>query len=119
MRAELAAAKPKHWSIQHTLQHRHERVQRERGRAARKLGVAPGAHLPTTEAPPPRPARQLESELAAIDRILDSAGKELGGAAAVGPGVQPLTSSGLVALAAVRREAEEAAAAAAAEMEGQ
>lgn len=62
---------------------------------------------------------QLESELAAIDRILDSAGKELGGAAAVGPGVQPLTSSGLVALAAVRREAEEAAAAAAAEMEGQ
>ena len=90
----------------------------ERGRAARKLGAAPRAHLPTTEAPP-RPARQLESELAAIDRILDSAGKELGGAAAVGPGVQPLTSSGLVALAAVRREAEEAAAAAAAEMEGQ
>ena len=30
----------------------------------------------------------------------------------MGPGVQPLTSSGLVALAAVRREAEEAMAAA-------
>ena len=55
---------------------------------------------------------QLESELAAIDRELASAGVELGGAAAVGPGVQPLTSSGLVALAAVRREAEEAMAAA-------
>lgn len=55
---------------------------------------------------------QLESELAAIDRELSSAGAQLGGAAAVGPGVQPLTSSGLVALAAVRREAEEAMAAA-------
>ena len=55
----------------------------------------------------------LESELAAIDRELDAAGSELGGAAAVGPGVQPLTSGGLVALAAVRREAEEAMAAAA------
>jgi len=60
---------------------------------------------------------QLESELAAIDRELDAAGSELGGAAAVGPGVQPLTSSGLVALAAVRREAEEAMAAAEAEAE--
>jgi len=62
---------------------------------------------------------QLESELAAIDRELDAAGSELGGAAAVGPGVQPLTSSGLVALAAVRREAEEAMAAAEAEAEAE
>ena len=59
----------------------------------------------------------LAGELAAIDRELDAAGSELGGAAAVGPGVQPLTSSGLVALAAVRREAEEAMAAAEAEAE--
>ena len=53
---------------------------------------------------------QLESEAAAIDRLLDAAGAQLGGAAAVGPGVEPLSSKGLVALAAVRREAEEMAA---------
>lgn len=52
---------------------------------------------------------QLESEAAAIDRLLDAAGTPLGGAAAVGPGVEPLSSKGLVALAAVRREAEEMA----------
>ena len=42
---------------------------------------------------------QLESAAAAIDRLLDAAGAQLGGAAAVGPGVEPLSSKGLVALA--------------------
>ena len=60
---------------------------------------------------------RLESEKAAIDRYLDSLGAQLGGAGSSGPGTEALSSKGLVALAAARRQAE-AAAAAAAEADG-
>ena len=80
-----------------------------------RLTISP--HNLASQSPLTISPRNLAGELAAIDRELDAAGSELGGAAAVGPGVQPLTSSGLVALAAVRREAEEAMAAAEAEAE--
>jgi hypothetical protein len=53
----------------------------------------------------------LESEIAAIDRYVDAIGKPLGGAASSGPGTEALSSAGLVALTAARREAEAAAAA--------
>jgi hypothetical protein len=58
---------------------------------------------------------QLESEITAIDRYADALGKPLGGAGSSGPGTTALSSKGLVALAAARRQAEEAMAAAAAE----
>ena len=58
---------------------------------------------------------RLESEISAIERYADSLGKPLGGAASSGPGTEALSSKGLVALAAARRQAEEAMAAAAAE----
>jgi len=51
---------------------------------------------------------QLESELAAIDRFIDSVGVPLGGAGAVGPGTEALTSKGLVAMQAARRLQEQA-----------
>lgn len=60
-----------------------------------------------------RRAWQLSSEMAAIDRFTDAWGVPLGGAASTGPGMEALSSKGLVALAAGRRAAEEAAAAAA------
>ena len=53
---------------------------------------------------------QLESELAAIDRYADSLDVPLGGAGSSGPGTEALSSAGLVALAAARRQAEAAAA---------
>jgi len=52
----------------------------------------------------------LESEIAAIDRYVDALGTSLGGAASSGPGTEALSSAGLVALAAARRQAEQAAA---------
>lgn len=55
---------------------------------------------------------RLESELTAIDRYSESLGKPLGGAGSSGPGTEALSSKGLVALAAARRQAEEMAAAA-------
>ena len=51
---------------------------------------------------------QLENELASIDRYVDALSRNLGGAAATGPGTEALTSKGLVALAAARRQAEAA-----------
>ena len=48
------------------------------------------------------------SELAAIDRVLEAQGTALGGAGVSGPGTEALTSSGLIALGAQRRNAEEA-----------
>jgi len=51
---------------------------------------------------------QLESELAAIDRFIDGVGLELGGAASVGPGTEALSSQGLVAMQAARRQQEQA-----------
>ena len=53
---------------------------------------------------------QLESELAAIDRLLAAEGVPLGGAGSAGPGTEALSSKGLVALAAARRLAEQQAA---------
>ena len=58
---------------------------------------------------------RLESEISAIERYADALGKPLGGAGSSGPGTEALSSKGLVALAAARRQAEEAMAAAAAE----
>jgi predicted RNase H-like HicB family nuclease len=58
-----------------------------------------------------RDLEDLESEIAAIDRYVDAIGKPLGGAASSGPGTEALSSAGLVALTAARREAEAAAAA--------
>ena len=55
---------------------------------------------------------RLESEIAAIDRYLDAVDKPLGGAGSSGPGTEALSSAGLVALAAARRQAEEMAMAA-------
>ena len=51
---------------------------------------------------------RLQSELAAIDRVLEAQGTALGGAGVSGPGTEALTSSGLIALGAQRRNAEEA-----------
>jgi len=51
-----------------------------------------------------------QSELAALERLVDSLDSPLGGAAVSGPGTEALSSMGLVALAAARRAAEEAAA---------
>ena len=63
----------------------------------------------------PKPAEVLansrrwerESELAALDRYLSAIDVPLGGAGAVGPGIEALSSSGLVALAGARRAAEQ------------
>jgi predicted O-methyltransferase YrrM len=72
-------------------------------------GLTP--HLPLSEQEvTERRKWRLESELAAIDRYVDSLGKPLGGAGSSGPGTEALSSSGLVALAAARRQAEAAAA---------
>ncbi len=51
----------------------------------------------------------LESELEALQRLIDSDGYQLGGVSNSGPGTEALSSSGLVALAAARRAAQEAA----------
>ena len=77
-------------------------------------GLTP--HLPLTEDEVAERKRwRLESEVAAIDRFLEALDTPLGGAGSSGPGTSALSSSGLVALAAARRQAE----AAAAEMAGE
>jgi len=71
-------------------------------------------HLPLSEAEVAKRKRwQLESEIAAIDRYVHALDVPLGGAGSSGPGTEALSSSGLVALAAARRQAEAAVAAAA------
>mmetsp|Transcript_16845 Transcript_16845/g.27945 ORF Transcript_16845/g.27945 Transcript_16845/m.27945 type:complete len:450 (+) Transcript_16845:77-1426(+) len=62
---------------------------------------------------------QLQSELSAVERLIDASGVPLGGAASNGPGSEALSSAGLVALAAARKAAQEAAAAAEAEAAAQ
>ena len=71
-------------------------------------GLSPDAPLSQEELTDRR-RWQLQSELAAIDRYSDALGTALGGAASSGPGTEALSSSGLVALAAARRQAEAAA----------
>jgi len=72
-------------------------------------GLTPARELSEAEAAD-RKRWLLESEIAAIDRYVDAIGKPLGGAASSGPGTEALGSAGLVALAAARRQAEQAAA---------
>ena len=55
--------------------------------------------------------------MSCVCRYAGSLGTPLGGAGSSGPGTEALSSKGLVALAAARRQAEEAAAAMAAEAE--
>jgi len=77
-------------------------------------GLTPELPL-TDEEHAQRKRWRLESEIAAIDRYAQSLDVPLGGAGSSGPGTEALSSGGLVALAAARRQAEAAAAEAAQE----
>ena len=75
-------------------------------------GLTPELPL-TAEELAERKRWQLDQEIAAIDRYVHALDVPLGGAGSSGPGTEALSSAGLVALAAARRQAEAAQAAAA------